>query len=322
MKSNPKNFNFISVILATYNGEEYLSEQLDSILNQTYGELELLIQDDCSTDGTWDILQKYAKQDSRIQLFKNAANKGIAANFLSLIKKTSGAFIAISDQDDIWELTKLEKLYQNIGNYSLIYSDSVLIDRKGRALGMTLLEKLKQRPKEGDHLIGVFEHNTISGHSCMFSKELKKNITESSKFWTSDIFVYDMVLGFIASSANGVTFYSESLTKHRLHPNNNQNKGLGANTPVKQKLSFWTSKVQRVCKKIFLQREVLLFLESYRANLASSFSNALELRPSRHFPRLIFNFRFFYYLNKTDLSFSKKTKLSFGKWYYILFKWM
>ena len=64
----------ISIAMATYNGEKYLREQLDSILKQTYSDFELIICDDCSKDATWEILEKYAQNDQRIRIYKSKRN--------------------------------------------------------------------------------------------------------------------------------------------------------------------------------------------------------------------------------------------------------
>ena len=72
--------------MATYNGEKYLREQIDSILSQTIRDFELIVCDDCSTDNTWDILQKYQSQDKRIKCYRNEENLGFKKNFEKAIK--------------------------------------------------------------------------------------------------------------------------------------------------------------------------------------------------------------------------------------------
>ena len=95
--------------MCTYNGAKYLREQLDSILNQTYPIYELIIQDDCSTDDTIRILNEYARRYHIVKVYVNESQKGVTMNFISAIQRAEGDFIAISDQDDIWELQKIEK---------------------------------------------------------------------------------------------------------------------------------------------------------------------------------------------------------------------
>src|SRR5665811_1112374 len=103
-----KNFFRISVVLCTYNGEKYLHEQLNSILNQTYPIYEIIVQDDCSTDSTWDILQTYKDKYPIIKCYRNKVNLKAHANFISAFKRATGDFISPSDQGDIWMKHKLE----------------------------------------------------------------------------------------------------------------------------------------------------------------------------------------------------------------------
>ena len=112
--------------MTTYNGERYLQEQIDSILNQTYSNFELIICDDCSTDSTIEIISSY--NDSRIKLFVNDKNLGFKKNFEKAIKLCTGEYIALSDQDDIWKSNHLEVLYEKINNKELICGNNLLIN--------------------------------------------------------------------------------------------------------------------------------------------------------------------------------------------------
>ena len=93
----------VSVVMCTYNGEKYLREQMDSILAQTYPIHEIIVCDDCSTDGTMNILQEYATKFPFIKVHRNTRNKGCNQNFHDIFYQVSKKvdYIAISDQDDI-----------------------------------------------------------------------------------------------------------------------------------------------------------------------------------------------------------------------------
>ena len=91
----------ISIAMATYNGELFIREQLDSILTQTLSDWELIVCDDGSTDNTLSILQEYANNDSRIKIYQNETNLGFKRNFEKAIGLCSGEYIALCDQDDI-----------------------------------------------------------------------------------------------------------------------------------------------------------------------------------------------------------------------------
>lgn len=126
----------VSVAMTTYNGEKFLREQIDSILNQTYQNLEIVICDDCFTDGTFGILEEYERRDSRIKLRRNERNLGFIKNFEQAVSLCTGEFIALSDQDDIWEPWKLEESVKNIEGYDLLCTNSLLVDEERRVIAM------------------------------------------------------------------------------------------------------------------------------------------------------------------------------------------
>ena len=97
----------VDILLATYNGEKYLSEQIESILNQTYKEFNLIISDDFSSDRTKEIIEKYAQKDKRIIAFFQERNIGVVANFEFLLKKVENPYFMFADQDDICNAKKI-----------------------------------------------------------------------------------------------------------------------------------------------------------------------------------------------------------------------
>ena len=107
----------VSIVICTYNGEQYLREQLDSILAQSYPLYEVIIQDDGSTDGTMEILYDYQKKyPTLIRIYEHKIHDGWNRNFLDAILLTKGDYIACSDQDDIWEPDKIERQIAEIGD--------------------------------------------------------------------------------------------------------------------------------------------------------------------------------------------------------------
>ena len=122
----------IDILLATYNGEEYLEEQLNSILNQTYKNFNLIISDDNSTDSTVKILDKYSKKDSRIIVYKQNRNLGVVSNFEFLLSKVESKYFMFSDQDDIWIETKIEKSINKLEetNSDIVFTDLMVVDDK------------------------------------------------------------------------------------------------------------------------------------------------------------------------------------------------
>ena len=108
----------IDILLATYNGEKYLREQLDSILNQTYENIQLIISDDCSKDDTRNILKQYEEKDRRVKVYYQDENIGCIKNFEFLLKQVKNKIYMLSDQDDIWMPEKIEKTYQKLEDES------------------------------------------------------------------------------------------------------------------------------------------------------------------------------------------------------------
>ena len=95
--------------MPNYNCEHFISETIESVINQTYTDWELLVVDDCSTDGSVDIIKRYCETDERIKLFVNEQNSGAAASRNRAMREATGKWIAFLDSDDLWLPQKLEK---------------------------------------------------------------------------------------------------------------------------------------------------------------------------------------------------------------------
>lgn len=109
----------IGIAMTTYNGEKYLKEQIDSILNQTVSDFELIVCDDVSSDSTMDILNDYAEKDDRVHVFRNEENLGFLKNFEKAIRiclDRGAEYVALSDQDDVWTENHLEVLLNTISS--------------------------------------------------------------------------------------------------------------------------------------------------------------------------------------------------------------
>lgn len=236
----------VSIVLCTYNGEAFLPAQLDTLLQQTYPELEFIIADDSSTDGTYDLLQQYASKDSRIRLYKNAQNLGFNKNFEGAINKAEGEWCAFSDQDDIWALDKIEKMMKHAAGNAMVHCSSNMFQS-----GKTISSKLKSnyRKFEGTDVRKNFLFNTFEGH-CLL---MRKHIALQSMPFPEGVY-YDWWLGMNASASGGVYWVKEVLTFRRLHENN-------ASTAITKKELEEKSRLQQVVKNItaFLTIPTLTF---------------------------------------------------------------
>ena len=125
----------VSVILTSYNHAKYLRESIESVLNQTYSDFELIIGDDASTDGSWDIIQSYT--DPRIYAYRHETNREGIINELVLSGRASSDYIAIHSSDDIWEPKKLEKQVAFLDVHSdvgAVFTDVLVIGEESEPL--------------------------------------------------------------------------------------------------------------------------------------------------------------------------------------------
>ena len=126
----------ISIAMATYNGAKYLREQLDSLFNQTIQDFELVVCDDCSTDNTWQILESYATNNSKMRIVENDKNLGFKGNFEKAIRLCEGDYIALCDQDDIWLPDHLSVLLDAMDDeIQIVCGECFFVDEYGQDLG-------------------------------------------------------------------------------------------------------------------------------------------------------------------------------------------
>jgi glycosyltransferase involved in cell wall biosynthesis len=233
MQASSSHPPLISVVVATYNGARYIREQLDSIIHQTYPNLEIVITDDRSTDETMSILEEYANQYSNIRVYQNETNLRYVKNFEKGMGLAKGDFIAPSDQDDIWELDKLQVLMDHIGYHAIVYCNSVLIDAAGKEMTQKLSDI--KRLDSFDSCLNYAIGNSAPGHAMLIRKQV---IIDCGVFPT--MIPHDYWLGFVATFNSQVYFldkvmpmYLEQLKRQiELHPN--QRKFLRQNCKKKQ----------------------------------------------------------------------------------------
>lgn len=151
MSSNPT----ISIITPIYNSQDFLEETIQSIINQTYSDWELLIIDDCSSDNSYEKAKKFAAKDPRIHVNKLGKNSGGAVSRNKGIELATGRYIAFLDSDDLWEPEKLKKQlkFMQEGNYDFSYTSFKKVDESGNLLGtqsipekVTYNDVLKETP--------------------------------------------------------------------------------------------------------------------------------------------------------------------------------
>lgn len=129
--------DLVSIIMPSYNTAKYISESIQSVLNQTYQNWELIIVDDCSSDDTDDIIKSYL-HDKRIVYLKNDKNSGAAISRNFALREAKGKWIAFLDSDDLWAKDKLEKQikFMTDNGYSFSYTNYAEINENSESLGV------------------------------------------------------------------------------------------------------------------------------------------------------------------------------------------
>ncbi len=210
----------ISVCMATYNGEKYIVEQLNSILKQLSENDEVIISDDSSTDGTVEILQDFASKDSRIQLFLFQKFRDPIQNFQNALVKSSGDFIYLSDQDDVWLENKVKDINESLISYDLVLHDSIVTDEN---LKMTHPSFFKLFGSKKGILKNIIRSSYYG--SCMaFKKEILKKAIPFPK--TKEI-GQDLWLGLVAELTGKVLLINKPYIYYRRHQNTFTLRGLG-----------------------------------------------------------------------------------------------
>jgi len=162
----------VSVIMPTYNCGKYIEESIQSVINQTYKNWELIIVDDCSKDNTEKIVSSYSRKDNRIKYIKFNENYGAAIARNTAIKQANGKYIAFLDSDDIWKNNKLEKQikFMKDNNYYFTYTNYQLIEEDGRKKN-----KIVTGPKKIGK-IGMYNYCWLGCLTVIYNKEKIGNI--------------------------------------------------------------------------------------------------------------------------------------------------
>lgn len=240
----------VSVAMATYNGERFLREQLESILFQTLLPSEIVISDDRSTDSTLSIVRDVLTEDIcrskgiSLTIQVNEKNLGPGKNFQRAISLCTAEIIALADQDDVWFPQKLEVLVGMLDedrSLLLVHSDARLIDARGQKMSLALSQGLGITPSEkraiesANSLPAILKRNLVTGTTAVFRKELGE-----LAFQDATIDLHDGRLALVASLMDSLRFSPEELVGYRQHDGNQiGGKPLGFGDTVVALLKSW-----------------------------------------------------------------------------------
>ena len=216
----------VSVVLCTFNGELFLREQLQTILDQTRPPDEIVVSDDGSTDATLDIVREIRALNSsqgspKWQVLTRASPMGVAGNFSSAIARASGDVIVLSDQDDVWEPHRIERGLALLHDGALlVHSDAWLIDDGGNSRGTLMaalgLTNRERRALLSGHALDVLlRRNVVTGATTMMRSSLARQAPSVPDGW-----IHDEWFALIAATQGGVVFCEEPLIRYRQHGQN------------------------------------------------------------------------------------------------------
>lgn len=210
----------ISVLMPTYDGARYIGQQLESILAQDLVDIEVLVADDGSRDDTVGIVSRIASGDRRVRLLPGAGNIGQRARLLELLSAASAPLLALSDQDDIWAHDKLSRLSDAISRRSMTFGPSHLIDGEGRALGLSIADRIGPPPADGDRLAYLFRPH-VSAHAAL----VRRDAVTAMAF--SRAAHFDWLMSLDAAFRDGIAFVPDAIVRHRIHDRNQANSSFG-----------------------------------------------------------------------------------------------
>ena len=217
------NDDTIDILLPTYNGEKYLREQLDSILNQTYKNIRLIISDDCSKDSTPKILEEYRNKDERIELYLQKENMGVVKGIEFLLKKVKNNYYMLADQDDVWLPIKVEKSIETLKkqNADLVFGDLEVVDEKLETIYSSFGDFMLLNRKIHKYIDSYkvnYLYNCVTGCTILSKREFIEKILPIPT--ESKYLIHDHWIGLIVALNGKLAYMPEKYIKYRQHGNN------------------------------------------------------------------------------------------------------
>ena len=267
----------ISVIMPSYNHQKYISEAIDSVLKQSFKDIELIIIQDGYLENMIKIIEHYARLDRRIVLKISNERIGVAKAFNLGLDTASGKYVAFIGSDDVWLENKLEVQLQYLRNYpgTIVWSDALIIDGESKELGYKFSDLYQAEKRSGYIFNELCFGNFISGQSQIF----ERNLLNGMRFDDTILILNDYKFNLDLSFKYKFVFINLVLVKYRMHRTNLTN--LGGKT--------WSTDSTKMIKYIlstyenYISKEVKFYLllrlsgsQFILKNFRSSFSNALN----------------------------------------------
>ena len=205
-----------------YNQVNYIRDSIDSVLDQTYKNIDLILIDNDSTDGTKEIIKEYEKKDTRIRALYHEKNKGLGFSFTEGMSIANGDFVAFISSDDLWDPKKLEmqvNILDSNKDFDVIHSNAHIIDENGKNSGKTIKELFRLNVKE---LSGEVFHIMTKKNICCTSTILfrKECLTTYSEFDSALRFAHDWWLYIMLAKKHKFYYVPNTLASYRIHSSN------------------------------------------------------------------------------------------------------
>lgn len=227
----------ISVCIATYNGERFIREQIDSILRQLSSDDEIIVSDDGSTDDTISIINSI--DDKRIRVIEGPRKQSPTSNFECALKASKGDFIFMSDQDDVWKPNKVNICMEWLQRYDCVVSDAEVTDSSLNPLYPSLYAIMQVRQ---GRIYNTIWKNGYTG-CCM---AFRRNVLEASLPFPKDIPMHDIWIGNVAAYKYNVKFIPDTLIYFRRHEDTTSCNGKGSKYSIWQQMKFRWSVIKNI----------------------------------------------------------------------------
>ena len=266
--------NKIAILLAVYNGEKYLENQLDSIVNQSFTNWKLYIRDDGSSDKSVQLIKEYiSRYPSKIQLITdNQQNLGSCNNFFRLLQSVENSeFYMFADQDDVWNKNKIEvslnsilkiEISEKFKKPILLHTDLEVVDTNLNQISSSFWKYQQMDVKNTNSYNNLLIQNIVTGCTVIFNHKLK----EKMRFLPDNVFVHDWWIALVASVFGRIDFIEDKTLKYRQHINNVEGAKKSGNIHFVKRL-LKLNEVENGLKKSVFQAKV--FLEMYKDKMTS-----------------------------------------------------
>ena len=227
----------ISVCIATYNGERFIREQIDSILRQLSSDDEIIVSDDGSTDDTISIINSI--DDKRIRIIEGPRKHSPTLNFECAMKEAKGDYIFLADQDDVWKSNKVEVCMKWLQKYDCVVSDAEVTDSNLNTLYPSLYAIMQVRQ---GRIYNTIWKNGYTG-CCM---AFRRNVLNASLPFPKNIPMHDIWIGNVAAYKYNMKFIPDKLIYFRRHNETISCNGKGSKYSIWQQMKFRWSIIKNI----------------------------------------------------------------------------